>query len=124
MILEARQELLALGNGQTDDPVGKAHIHLEGVRENWTRGNQESGDRFGDNIKLKKTDTIRIGFQNIGGFPMNKSKDKEGIIRQGLTKWDFDMFGCAETNVDWHRVLEEGKLIFELKNGGTLYTLA
>ena len=58
---------------------------------------------------------VRIGFQNIGGFPVNKNKHKEDIMRQGLMKWDFDVFGVAETNLDWRLCKEEEKLPLRTK---------
>jgi hypothetical protein len=61
---------------------------------------------FGDVITNKSSNTLRIGFQNVGGFPINKGKIKEDNTRMGLTKWEFDIFGCAETNLDW-RILPE-----------------
>jgi hypothetical protein len=59
----------------------------------------EQDDIFGDAIKKKGDNTLRIGFQNIGGFPIDKGKIKEEILRKGITKWGFDIFGCAETNI-------------------------
>jgi hypothetical protein len=32
---------------------------------------------------------------------MDRGKHKEGIIGRGITKWEFNVFGCAEPNVDW-----------------------
>jgi len=55
---------------------------------------------FGDVLENKRNNVLRIGFQNIGGFPTNKSKIKEDNIRIGLTMWEFDIFSCAETNLD------------------------
>jgi hypothetical protein len=54
---------------------------------------------FGDVIENKRNNVLRIGFQNIGGLPTNKSKIKEDNIRIGLSKWEFDIFGCAETKI-------------------------
>jgi len=45
---------------------------------------------FGDCVCMKTDNTLRIGFQNIGGFPTKGGKLKEDNIRQGLLKWDFD----------------------------------
>jgi hypothetical protein len=70
---------------------------------------------FGDVIKNKQNNTLRIGFQNVGGFPINKGKIKEDNIRIGLTKWDFDIFGCAEVNLDWRLIPEVDKLPFRTK---------
>lgn len=67
---------------------------------------------FGDLITKKGENVLRIGFQNIGGYLVDRTKYKEGIIRKGISKWDFDIFGCAETNIDWHMVKEEDKLYF------------
>lgn len=60
----------------------------------------------------KEKNVLRISFQNKGGFPIDRGKHKEGIIRKGITKWEFDVFGFVETNVDWQLVPEENKLFF------------
>jgi hypothetical protein len=70
------------------------------------------GDKFGDDITKKENNTLRIGFLNIGGFPIKKGKHKEELIRRGITRWEFDIFGCVETNVDWRTVPKENKLFF------------
>jgi hypothetical protein len=76
---------------------------------------EDYGDIFGDFITRKEENILRIGFQNIGGFPIDRGKHKEGIIRKGITRWEFDVFGLAETNVDWRIVREEDKLYFRTK---------
>ena len=75
----------------------------------------ENKDYFGDFIVKKDSNTLRIGFQNIGGFSIKKGKLKDDTIRMGITQWDFDIFGCAETNIDWRKVPEESKLYFRTK---------
>ncbi len=35
---------------------------------------------------------------------------KEDIRKIGLNKWEFDIFGFVETNLDWHLLKEEDKL--------------
>jgi len=65
---------------------------------------------FGDIIQIKEKNTLRIGFQNIGGFPTVRTKTKENIRRHGLIKWDFDVFGFAEMNIDWRLADEDSKL--------------
>jgi hypothetical protein len=70
---------------------------------------------FGGVIECKRNNTPKIGFQNVGGFPCNKGKIKEDNIRMGLTKWDFDIFGCAETNLDWRTLPEEEKFPFRTR---------
>jgi hypothetical protein len=61
---------------------------------------------FGDSIYVKINNTLRIGFQNVGGFPTQPGKLKEDYIRRGIQKWDFDVFGMAEVNLDW-RLLQD-----------------
>lgn len=97
---------LAIVNNSTDDSSEASLASEE------DRGRQETSDdvSFGDIIKNKQDHILRIGFQNIGGFPVRKSKLKEDVIRQGLIKWDFDIFGAAETNLDWRLCKEEEKL--------------
>ncbi len=75
----------------------------------------ENEDIFGDSIKIKKPNTLRIGFQNIGGFPLIKNKHKDDIIRCGINKWDFDLFGMAETHIDWRLIREEDRLYLRTK---------
>jgi len=70
---------------------------------------------FGDEIENKRNNILRIGFQNIGGFPSSKRKIKEDNIRMGLSKWEFDIFGCAETNLDWRLMTEDEKFPFRTK---------
>jgi hypothetical protein len=65
---------------------------------------------FGDNIPLKPKGTLRIGFQNIGGFTQQTRTVKEDFIRIGITSWEFDIFGTAETNLDWRLQTEDNKL--------------
>jgi hypothetical protein len=68
MIPVALTELPALVNGPTEDPVSNAQIFTQRVGDTWARDSNESGDRFGDNIKPKGENMLRIGFQNLGGF--------------------------------------------------------
>jgi hypothetical protein len=76
-----------------------------------SRGEPQSGDffvgPFGDGITCKENNTLRIGFQNVGGFLAQRGKIKEDMIRLGLNKWEFDIFGFAETNLDWRTLKEE-----------------
>lgn len=58
-------------------------------------------NRFGDDIPQKRQKILRIGFQNIGGFSTTNHQLKDDLIRRGITKWEFDIFGLAETNIDW-----------------------
>ncbi len=53
---------------------------------------------FGDPIAIKPKNTLRVAFQNIGGFPTTHTDIKEDYIRIGLSLFDIDIFGIAETN--------------------------
>jgi hypothetical protein len=67
-------------------------------------------DRFGDEISTKQKDTLRIAFQNIGGFLLNRTDIKEENLRSGINSWNFDIFGLVETNIDWRRQSENNNL--------------
>jgi len=76
-------------------------------------------EHFGDVVSLKKENVLRIGFQNIGGFPKSRTKFQEEILRQGLCKLEFDVFGMAETNLDWRMCQEENKIPFRTQERWT-----
>jgi len=48
--------------------------------------------------------------ERSGGSPTKLGKLKEDNIRQGIQKWEFDIFGMAETNLDWRMLSELEKL--------------
>jgi hypothetical protein len=73
---------------------------------------QEVTSKFGDK---NNKDSLRIGFQNVGGFPSNKFKLKEEVLRRGLVKWDFDIFGMVETNIDWRLMKVSDRLPLRTK---------
>jgi hypothetical protein len=72
-------------------------------------------DRFGDDIPPKRKKILRIGFQNIGGFPTNLTEPKEDFIRLGITNWEFDIFGLVETNQDWHTTTRRKQIMVSNK---------
>jgi len=91
-------DLSSAGCGSLEDNIGEPHSGDLYVRS------------FGDVITVKPKNTLRIGFKNVGGFPGQQGKLKEDIIKVGLKKWEFDVFGFAETNLDWRMLKEEDKL--------------
>jgi hypothetical protein len=110
--------LLALVPNHTDgcphsrrDYAGLSH---GGSRLRNTRPSNNE-EIFGDSIPLKQMNTLRLGFQNIGGLPLIGNKHKDDIMRCGISLWDFDIFGIAETNVDWRLVKEEDRLYLRTK---------
>lgn len=99
--------MLAWVNNNTDASSDSSRASEDG-------GDLQKGDLhvgfFGDSIDVKKVNTLRLGFQNIGGFPMQRGNLKEDSIRQGITRWDFDIFGMAEVNLDWRLLKEQDRL--------------
>ncbi len=74
-------------------------------------------ETFGDIITKKETNTLRIGFQNIGGFSTTANRAKDDIICGEISKFEFDIFGMAEINVDWRLSREDEKLYTRTKEG-------
>jgi hypothetical protein len=72
-------------------------------------------DKFGDMITLKGKHSLRIGFQNIGGLSNTKKSIKDDILRLGVGKFDFDIFGLSELNVNWSVIPEEDRLYSRAK---------
>lgn len=72
----------------------------------------EQTDRFRDNIQKKNNNTLQICFQNIGGLPSQAGMLKDEILKKSISMFDFDVFGLAETNVDWRVPQEEHQLFF------------
>jgi Reverse transcriptase (RNA-dependent DNA polymerase) len=85
---------------------------FRGTRQEFTAYDD---DYFGDQITKKDSNMLRIGFQNVGGFTLNKNKLKDNNIRYGIQKWEFDIFGFAEMNIDWRLQKEHDKLYYRTK---------
>ena len=84
-------------NSSPDDTIGPS-IELEQLSE--YEGNQ---------IDEKQHNQINIGFININGLP-KLSKDPKNInIKCKLHKYNFDIFGFAETNCNWPLMATEDK---------------
>jgi hypothetical protein len=65
----APRELLALVNSHGGDySHGTQPNDEESHGVSWDRGTDDFEDIFGDFIKEKEKDTLRISFQNIGGL--------------------------------------------------------
>jgi hypothetical protein len=76
---------------------------------------QPSFEVFGDNIGKKSSNVLRVGFMNVGGLTPHKNTLKVDLLRQGVLIYDFDVFGIAETNLDWRMVKEEDRLYLRTK---------
>jgi hypothetical protein len=105
------KELLALvPEYSRDSPTN------QGVEESWgTRQSLNGSDFFGDSMKKKNKNILRVGFQNTGGWTLKRHKIKDDLIRRGITKYEFDIFGFAETNIDWRLLPEQEKTVLLYK---------
>ena len=72
---------------------------------------------WGDPLRIKNNDNIRIMFQNINGFGYKKDDEAKTKGFFDLIKSsDSDIFAMAETNTDWRRV-QKSKTIWEQTKG-------
>ena len=49
----------------------------------------------------KHTQAIRLGFRNIRGIGQFCGHHKSSFLSSFVAGYDFDVFGVAETNVNW-----------------------
>jgi hypothetical protein len=68
---------------------------------NCTVHTETSNDAWGVPPGPKLEDTLRIGFQNLGGFPEFPSHFKNASFCNFMVQHEFDIFGLAETNLKW-----------------------
>jgi len=80
---------------------------LEDVLVNHCRDTEEG---CGDLLELKQEHTSRIGFQNIGGLSATSGSAKDDFLCASITKYDFEMFGIVEVNINWTHLLENDRL--------------
>jgi hypothetical protein len=111
----ALPELLAmvprLRNRTIPDHCSQVRSDIRGGHRADNAGTTRSNNvNFSDNIQKKDNTTLRIGFQNISGLPSKSGKLKDELLRKGISKFEFDIFGLAETNVDWIVPQEEHQL--------------
>ena len=62
----------------------------------------ENNSAWGDNIIPKKSDTLRLYFQNINGVQSNTNWNKWRDIVTGMTNNQVDIMGLVETNINWN----------------------
>jgi hypothetical protein len=65
---------------------------------------------FGDLLGKKPPNTLRIGVQNFGGFPLCPLDAKNESLREFVSKNDFDILGIPENNACWHLLPTEARL--------------
>lgn len=93
-----------------------------------TRTTEEVNNRqyesFGDEIERKGKNILRIGFQNVGGLSAQRNTAKDDMLRVGIGKYDFDIFGLSELNVNWRHVPEQDRLFYRTRSWGESIHLA
>ena len=57
---------------------------------------------YGDEIRPKPTDTLRIYSQNVQGIPTTHTKEHFHAMLTTMTDREVDVFGWAETNLEWN----------------------
>ena len=59
---------------------------------------------FGDTIKEKEEDNVRIFFQNINGFGYSDSSVKSSSVKNLIKKHNIDIMAMAEMNLNWGKL--------------------
>jgi hypothetical protein len=114
--LALHRELLALVNKDALPPASlKAEPQAGGSHTSASLQIWDDSDHWGDTISKKNPDTLRLGFQNIGGITVSSNSQKDDILRFGINLYEFDTFGMAELNVDWCLLPENDRLYFRTK---------
>jgi hypothetical protein len=65
---------------------------------------------FGDSLNKKPPNTLRIGMQNFGGFPLSPLDAKDESLRDFTTKYEFHILGIPENSACWHLLPTEARL--------------
>jgi len=112
-------DLRILPGGVPNPPRQPGPTDHRDSRSTSNHRSQISTDSFGVVIPTKDNNVLRLGFQNISGFPVDKSKQKEDTIFTGISTWTFDIFGVAEANLDWRLLPEDSKLHARTKSWWT-----
>jgi hypothetical protein len=79
---------------------------------NWPGG----GDQHFGNLMGKKADDVcRLAFLNVDTFPYLASNPKIGTARATFKKWQIDVWGWVEINVNWLLAKQSDKLEYRSK---------
>ena len=84
-------------NSSPDEQIGHS-IELDNLSE-----------YEGNRIEEKRYNHIRIGFLNVNGLPKLSKDPKNNNINNNIKKYNFDLFGLAETNCYWPLMATENK---------------
>jgi hypothetical protein len=84
----------------------------DGFRQRDLYGNilRDMEDYWGDKIRPKEEDHLRIVFQNINRFPMYAGDPKNESIHACLKGIQADIIGMAELGLRWHKLPTKDRL--------------
>jgi hypothetical protein len=75
-----------------------------GPQTQQSRARDITNGPWGDNFGNKHQDTFRYCFANINGLPLGANHDKHDLITQAMVKYQIDILGLAEININFNRV--------------------
>ena len=82
---------------------------LESAMESYLYENNEIindlSKNWGSPISQKAKSTTRIAFQNVNGLGLESDPASE--IFDVMNEYNIDIFGCAETNINWSQLLRD-----------------
>ena len=64
-------------------------------------------EHWGDRLKRKPEDTYRLVLNNVNSIGLYAGGMKDEQVRQFLEKWDVDIYGMTEPNVNWSKVRKQ-----------------
>jgi hypothetical protein len=83
------------------------------MKMNWPEG---GGDQHFENIMGKKADDVcRLPFLNVDTLSALASDPRNGTARATFKKWQIDVLGWAELNVNWLLVKQSDTLEYRCK---------
>jgi len=91
---------------------GQEHIDNTNRKENKrrkTNRQKQDNEAFGDKIKEKNENELRILHTNINGIPLAKEDGKNDLIFQALARNQIDIVGFTEVNRYWPNMNEKDR---------------
>lgn len=92
----------------------KQYLILENINHQIVKMNSNDKvdklDSWGDKIKSKDPNVIRISFQNINGFMAGEKGFKAGVIRNYMVEKQIDVYGMSEMNTNWRIIGKKNTL--------------
>ncbi len=83
-------------------------LHRQEIKQ--SNNGVNSREIYGDKLRKKSSNKIRIVFQNINGLLPEDDENKKEIIREFISTNCVDIFMLAEVNVNWKIVSKQENL--------------